>query len=90
MCVLVTKKDEHGNPVWAKSRIVVLGNKDPQQWTKGNCFAPVATHVRVVLVAVLSTVPYGSLTPSTNVFSKEHILILPVLRGVSDIDGIFL
>jgi hypothetical protein len=42
MCVLVTKKDEHGNHVRAKSRIVVLGNKYPHQWTKGECFAPVA------------------------------------------------
>jgi hypothetical protein len=25
-----------------------------------------------------------------SVFSKEHILALPVLRGVSDIDGTFL
>jgi hypothetical protein len=46
--------------------------------------------VRVVLVAVLSTVPYESLTPLTYVFSKEHILVLPVLRGVNDIDGTFL
>jgi hypothetical protein len=30
------------------------------------------------------------LTPSTYVFSKEHILVLPVLRGVNDIDGTFL
>jgi hypothetical protein len=46
--------------------------------------------VRVVMVAVLSTVQYGSLAPSTYVFSKEHILVLPVLRGVSDIDWTFL
>jgi hypothetical protein len=38
MCVLVTKKEEHGNPVRAKSRILVLGNKDPHQWTKEDCF----------------------------------------------------
>jgi hypothetical protein len=47
-------------------------------------------YVRVVLVAVLSTVPYESLTPSTYVFSKEHILVVTVLRGVNDIDGTFL
>jgi hypothetical protein len=46
--------------------------------------------VRVVLVAVLSTLPYESLTPLTYVFSKEHILVLPVLRCVNDIDGTFL
>jgi hypothetical protein len=31
MCILVTKKDEHGNPVRVKIRIVVLGHKDPHQ-----------------------------------------------------------
>jgi hypothetical protein len=49
-----------------------------------------ASHVRVVLVVVLSTVPYESLTPLTYVFSEEHILVLPVLRCVNDIDGTFL
>jgi hypothetical protein len=44
----------------------------------------------VVLVAALSTVLYRSLTPSTYVFSKEHILVLSVLRGVSDSDWTFL
>jgi non-ribosomal peptide synthetase-like protein len=46
--------------------------------------------VRVVLVVVLSTVLYESLTPLTYVFSEEHILVLPVLRCVNDIDGTFL
>jgi hypothetical protein len=54
MCILVTKKHEHGNPVRAKSRIVVLGNKYPQQWTKGDCFAPVATQAAVRLVVSLA------------------------------------
>jgi hypothetical protein len=51
---------------------------------------PIWEGVIVLLLAVLSTVQYGSLTPSNNVFRKEHILVLPVLRGVSDIDGTFL
>jgi hypothetical protein len=51
---------------------------------------PIWERVRVVLVSVLSTVPYGSLAPSTYVLSKEHILVLPVLRGVSDIDWTFI
>jgi hypothetical protein len=56
----------------------------------GTAQAIEAFHVGVVLVAVLSTVPYESLTPSTYVFSKEHILVLPVLRGVNAIGGTFL
>jgi hypothetical protein len=54
MCVLVTKKDEHDNPVRAKSRIVVLGNKDPHQWTKGYWFVPVATQEAVRLMVSLA------------------------------------
>jgi hypothetical protein len=54
MCVLVTNKDEHGNPVHAKSCIVVLGNKDPHQWTNGDCFAPVETQSAVRLLVSLA------------------------------------
>jgi hypothetical protein len=54
MCVLVTKKDEHGNSVRAKSHIVVLGNKDPHQWTKGECFAPVTKKAAVRLLVSLA------------------------------------
>jgi hypothetical protein len=53
-CFLVTKKDEHGNPLRAKILIVVLGNKDPRQWTKCDVFAPVATQTAVRLLVYLA------------------------------------
>jgi hypothetical protein len=28
-------------PLWAKSRIVVLGNRESRDWSKSDCFAPV-------------------------------------------------
>ena len=31
MCILNIKKDVDSDPSWAKSQIVVLGNKDPTQ-----------------------------------------------------------
>ena len=34
------KYDQHGNPDWAKYRIVVLGNLDPTNWSAADCFAP--------------------------------------------------
>lgn len=43
MVVFTVKKDSLGRPLRAKSRIVVLGNKDPAQWTKADCYAPVAS-----------------------------------------------
>jgi hypothetical protein len=54
MCVLVTRKDEHGNPVCAKSRFFVLGNKFPRQWSKGDFFSQVATHSAVRLLVSLA------------------------------------
>ena len=41
MCVLTIKKDEHLMPLRAKSRIVVLGNRESREWSKSNRFAPV-------------------------------------------------
>jgi hypothetical protein len=41
MCVLTIKKDKQLLPLWAKSRIVVLGNREGHDWSISNCFAPV-------------------------------------------------
>jgi hypothetical protein len=41
MCVLTIKKDKQLMPLWAKSWIVVLGNRDSREWSKSNQFAPV-------------------------------------------------
>jgi len=54
MCVFTVKKDSSGRPLRAKSRIVVLGNKDPTQWTKADCYAPVASIPVVRLFTALA------------------------------------
>jgi hypothetical protein len=41
MCILSIKKDEMLNPLRAKSRIVVLGNREDRIWTKPEKYAPV-------------------------------------------------
>jgi hypothetical protein len=41
MCVLTIKKDNQLIPLRAKSRIVVLGNRETRDWSKSDCFAPV-------------------------------------------------
>jgi len=41
MCVLTIKKDENLMPLRAKSRIVVLGNRESREWSKSDRFAPV-------------------------------------------------
>ena len=43
MVVFTVKHDSSGRPVREKSRIAVLGNKDPTQLTKADCYAPVAS-----------------------------------------------
>ena len=41
MCVLIVKPDKDGNPLRAKSRIVVLGNFEDRPYTKSQRYAPV-------------------------------------------------
>jgi hypothetical protein len=36
MCVLTIKKDKQLMPLWAKSWIVVLGNRESREWSKSN------------------------------------------------------
>jgi hypothetical protein len=85
MCVLVTKKDEHGNPVCAKSRIVVLGNKDPHHWMKCDCFAPLATYsaVRLLVFLVIEHNKFAQQGDCKNTFCNpvlpddEVVILLP-------------
>jgi hypothetical protein len=54
MCIFTVKKDSIGRPCRAKSRIVVLGNKDPREWTKADCFAPVVSLPVVRMLTALA------------------------------------
>jgi hypothetical protein len=50
--------------------------------TMGGCQTGIGSCLTYSVVPVIDTL--------ASVFSKEHILVLPVLQGVSDIDGTFL
>jgi len=54
MTVFTVKMDSLGRPLRAKSRIVVLGNKDPVAWSKADCYAPVASLPIVRLLTALA------------------------------------
>jgi hypothetical protein len=54
MAVLTIKTDGQGDPVRAKSRIVVLGNQETTPWSKTDCFAPVISAPVVRLLAALA------------------------------------
>jgi hypothetical protein len=43
MGVFTVKNDSDGKPVRTKSRVVALGNKDPIEWTKAECYVPVVS-----------------------------------------------
>ena len=44
------KKDRKGQPTRAKYQIVVLGNLDPNNWSKQDCFAPVLSQLELRLL----------------------------------------
>jgi hypothetical protein len=54
MGVFTVKNDSDGKPLRAKSRIVALGNKDPVEWTKADCYAPVVSQPIVRLMTSLA------------------------------------
>ncbi len=56
MAISTIKRDGEGNPVQAKYRIIALGNLDPHNWTKGDCFAPpVLSQAELRLLVSLTT-----------------------------------
>ena len=54
MGILSIKTDSNGKPQRVKSRVVVLGNKDPVEWTKADCYAPVVSQPIVRLLTALA------------------------------------
>ena len=61
MAISTIKKDGEGNPKRCKYRIVALGNLDPHNWTKTDCFAPVLSQLEhrslMALAARLKCIP---------------------------------
>ena len=54
MAISVIKYDGDGKPVRAKYRIVALGNLDPHNWTKNDCFAPVLSQFELRFLAAFA------------------------------------
>jgi len=50
MAISTIKHDEFGRPKRAKYRIVALGNLDPHDWTKPDCYAPVMSMLELRLM----------------------------------------
>ena len=54
MCVLVVKSNKDGKPLWAKSRIVVLGNFEDLIYQKSQRYAPVLKYIALCLITAKS------------------------------------
>jgi hypothetical protein len=54
MAIATIKTNSDGQPERAKYRIVALGNLDPHEWSKQDCFAPVLSQQELRLILALS------------------------------------
>jgi deoxyuridine 5'-triphosphate nucleotidohydrolase len=54
MAIATVKTDGDGNPIRAKYRIVALGNLDPHNWSKQDCFAPVLSQQELRLLTSIA------------------------------------
>ena len=56
MAISTIKKDQDGNPIRCKYRLVVLDNLDPNNWSKSDCFAPAFSQLffRLLLTIAVS------------------------------------
>ena len=55
MAISTIKRDGNGNPTRAKYRIVALGNMDPHNWDKADCYAPVLSQAELHLLTAIAT-----------------------------------
>ena len=55
MAISTIKRDGNGNPIRAKYRIVALGNMDPHNWDKADCYALVLSQAELCLLTVIAT-----------------------------------
>jgi hypothetical protein len=54
MAISTIKYDGDGKPVQAKYRIVTLGNLDPHNWSKNDCFALVLSQLELRLITAMA------------------------------------
>ena len=54
MAISTIKYDELGNPKRAKYRIVALGNLDPHEWSRADCYSPVMSLLELRLITAIA------------------------------------
>ena len=71
MAISTIKKDQDGKQMWCKYRLVVLGNLDPNNWSKSDCFAPVLSQMELRLLLTIAVSKYC--TPKTADVSQAFV-----------------
>ena len=54
MAISTIKYNELSHPTRAKYRIVALGNLDPHEWSRSDCYAPVMSLLELRLITALA------------------------------------
>ena len=90
MCVLTTKLS-NGVPSRAKSRIVVLGNRDPTPWASSDCYTPVISYVHRLIISLAIAHRYNPKQGDVKMHSvKLHFHLLNTLWSVFRLAASFL
>ena len=71
MAITPIKKDQDGHPIRCKYRLVVLGNLDPNNWSKSDCFAPVLSQLELRLLLTIAV--SKNCTPKTADVSQAFV-----------------
>jgi len=79
MCVLVIKHDKDGNPVRAKSRIVVLGNHEDRVYDKSQKYAPVLKYssLRLLVAKAVRAKRVRGPTPCRGSWLCQRRILVP-------------
>ena len=71
MAISTIKRDQDGKPIRCKYRLVVLGNLDPNNLSKSDCFAPVLSQLELRLLLTIAV--SKNCTPKTADVSQAFV-----------------
>ena len=71
MAISTIKEDQDGKPIGCKYHLVVLGNLEPSNWSKSDCFAPVLSQLELRLLLTIAV--SKTCTPKTADVSQAFV-----------------
>ena len=73
MAISTIKHDGDGNPDRCKYRIVVLGNLDPNNWSKSDCFTPALSQMELRLLLAIAAAAAKKCIPKSGDVSQAFV-----------------